>query len=211
MKILFAEDDVDYQDELQAKLESEGYEVRSVPDGEAALKAFAGGHFDLVLLDLDMPRRNGKVVCREVRRADATLPIVILTENDSALNEATMLDLGADYFVSKQNCEVLCSVIRRMTSRGSALSVVGGLRNIVVGKVVVDASRMTPTEADLLRYFVSRRGETVSRDDIISTLRGSGFACEDSLVYTHVSNLRKKLAAYGIEIETVHSRGYRLA
>ncbi len=209
MKILFAEDNLEYRKELTRQLESEGYEVVGAANGEVALELFGKKKFDLVLLDLDMPLCNGKVVCREIRKRSPSLPIVILTENDSSLNESNLLDLGADYFISKSDFEILFAVLRRMIARAQATGC--GSDKIMVDDIAIDGSQLTKTETDLLRYFLTRRGETVSREDIIMALRGSGFACEDSLVYTHVCNLRKKLEKFGLTIDTVHARGYHFA
>ena len=226
-EILVVDDERVLRDGIKAVLSGEGFVVRTARDGDEALRKIAEKRPDLVLLDVMMPKMNGFRCCERIRETDRILPVIFLTAKDAETDQVRGIGLGADDFVSKSASDaVLLARINRALERSSAFGEaprrVSGT-TIVLGAVSVDMrtfvvmekgreiSRLTRTEADILRLFDSQRGELVLSDDIITELRGKGFACEDTMLYMHISNLRKKLGAAADFIITRHGFGYGLA
>ena len=208
--ILIVDDERVLRDGLKNLLTAEGYDVRLARDGEDALKCISAKRPDLVLLDVMMPKMNGFRCCEEIRRSDALLPVIFLTAKDADADQVRGLGLGADDYVSKDAGDsVLLARVKRALARVSGLraeSPANGSQ-IALGAVVVDTrafsvvdrgktiAYLTRTEMDLLKVFDAHRDEVLVIDDLISELRGSGFACEDAMLYSHVANLRRKLGS----------------
>lgn len=226
-EILVVDDERVLRNGIRSLLSGEGFAVRTARDGDEALKKIAEKRPDLVLLDVMMPKMNGFRCCERIRETDRILPVIFLTAKDAEADQVRGIGFGADDFVSKSASDaVLLARINRALERSSAFGGVSGRvsgATIALGDVSVDMrsfvvmekgreiSRLTRTEADILKLFDSRRGEPVLSDDIITELRGKGFACEDTMLYMHISNLRKKLGAAADFIVTRHGFGYGLA
>ena len=227
-EILIVDDERVLRAGLKARLEGEGFDVRLARDGEEALARIDERRPDLVLLDVMMPKMNGFRCCEEIRKADALLPVIFLTAKDTEGDQIRGIGLGGDDYVSKDASDaVLLARIERALSRAQALggtaartdgadSRLGDVTVSVKTLVVADAqggeiARLTKTEADILRLLDSRRGEFFSFEDIISELRGKGYACEDAMVYAHVCNLRHKLGPAADKIVNKRRIGYVLA
>ena len=226
-EILVVDDERVLRDGIKAVLSGEGFEVRTARDGDEALRKIAEKRPDLVLLDVMMPKMNGFRCCERIRETDRILPVIFLTAKDAEADQVRGIGLGADDFVSKSASDaVLLARINRALERSSAFgeasrrvsgttialgAVSVDMRTFVVMEKGREVSRLTRTEADILKLFDSQRGELVLSDDIITELRGKGFACEDTMLYMHISNLRKKLGAAADFIITRHGFGYGLA
>ena len=223
--ILIVDDERVVRDGLKALLSGEGFAVRTAHDGADALGKFAERRPDLVLLDVMMPKMNGFVACGEIRKLDRGVPVVFLTAKDSEADQVRGFGLGADDYVSKDAPEaVLVARVRRAIDRCRDISrgAGDGGRLIRVGQVSADTmslevsaegravARLTKTEADILRVLDSDRGRVFSSDELIAALRGEGFACEDTMLYVHVSNLRRKLGPAASLLQTTRGAGYRL-
>ena len=222
-EILIADDDRLIREGMKALFAGEGFSVRTARDGEDALKKFAESRPDLVLLDVMMPKANGFKACEEIRRLDRLVPIVFLTAKDSEADEVRGIGLGADDYVSKTAGEaVLVARVRRALERAAAIDAdVSPPRVLKLGAVTVDFDRLTVsgpgadgrltrTEADILQLLALRAGSPMTGDELIAALRGEGYACEDGMVYTHVSNLRRKLGPAACLLANDRSSGYRL-
>lgn len=223
-EILIVDDERVMREGLRATLVAEGFAVRVARDGADALVKFDEARPDLVLLDVMMPKMNGFVACEEIRKRDRLVPIVFLTAKASEADQVRGMGLGADDYVAKDAAEaVLLARIRRALERASAVGdALVHRQPIRLGSVTVDLDTMkvsgpqgdcdvlTKSELDILRIFASNRGRTFTTDEIIAELRGQGFACEDSLVYSHVSRLRRKLGPSGELLQNVRGLGYRL-
>ena len=225
-EILVVDDERVLRDGIKAVLSGEGFEVRTARDGDEALKKIAEKRPDLVLLDVMMPKMNGFRCCERIRETDRILPVIFLTAKDAEADQVRGIGLGADDFVSKSASDaVLLARINRALERTSAIgenirSVSG--TTIAIGTVSVDLKTfvvtekgeeiacLTKTEADMLRFLAAHRGELVVADDIITELRGNGFACEDAMLYMHMCNLRKKLGSAGPMIVNKRGVGYIL-
>lgn len=227
IEILLADDERAFRSGMKALLESEGFAVRTARDGEAAVRKFAERVPDLVMLDVMMPRMNGFRACEEIRKTDRRVPVVFLTAKDGEVDQVRALGLGADDYVSKSAPEaLLVARIRRAVERSREL-VAGRTADadgcMHLGQTVVDmtslvvtvggeaAGRLTKTEADILRILAGRRGQHFSTDELIAALRGDGFACEDTMLYVHVSNLRRKLGPAAALLSTSRNAGYALS
>ena len=222
-EILIADDDRLIREGMKALFAGEGFSVRTARDGEDALKKFAESRPDLVLLDVMMPKANGFKACEEIRRLDRLVPIVFLTAKDSEADEVRGIGLGADDYVSKTAGEaVLVARVRRALERAAAIDAeVSPPRVLQLGAVTVDFDRLTVsgsgadgrltrTEADILQLLALRAGSPMTGDELIAALRGEGYACEDSMLYSHVSHLRRKLGPAGCLLANDRSTGYRL-
>lgn len=225
-EILIVDDERVLREGMKARLQAEGYDVRTAKDGDDALVKIAERAPDLVLLDIMMPKTNGFRCCEAIRKTNALLPIVFLTAKDAEGDQVRGLGLGADDYVSKSAPEsVLLARIGaalERTERFGANVTVAKAKRLLIGPVEVDRqtfavllggkaiATLTKTEADVLAYLFRRRGELVLIDDIIAGLRGSGYACEDSMVYAHVSRLRRKLGPAGALVRNIRRAGYTL-
>ncbi len=222
-----ADDERVFRTGLKALLLSEGFAVRSARDGDEAVRKFAESRPDIVVVDVMMPKMNGFKACEEMRRIDRCVPVVFLTAKDAESDQVRALGLGADDYISKSAPEaLLLARIRRAVERsrefaahadGSAPSVVHLGRtvvNIATREVSMNGnvfSRLTGTESDIFRTLASARGKRLSTDELISALRGQGFACEDTMLYVHVSNLRRKLGPAASRLSSSRGAGYCLS
>ena len=226
-EILVVDDERVLRDGIKAILSGEGHAVRTARDGDEALKKIAEKRPDLVLLDVMMPKMNGFRCCEKIRETDGLLPVVFLTAKDAEADQVRGIGLGADDFVSKGASDaVLLARINRALERAKAFGEAARRASgtmIALGCVTVDLNtlavmeegreiaRLTRTEADILKIFNSQRGALIVPDDIITELRGNGFACEDTMLYMHISNLRKKLGVASGLIVNRRGVGYGLA
>ena len=225
-EILIVDDERMIREGLKMTLQGEGFAVRTARDGDDALKKVAEKRPDLVLLDVMMPRMNGFRCCEEIRKTDPLLPVIFLTAKDTESDQVRGIGLGGDDYVSKEVGDaLLLACVRRALERAKRMgeSVVRGTESkLRLGMVTVDLktfsvseggkeiARLTKTEADILRTLNEQRGELVVPDDIITELRGNGFACEDAMLYVHISNLRKKLGPASSMIVNKRGVGYGL-
>lgn len=226
-EVLVVDDERIIREGIKANLSGEGFCVRTARDGVEALKKIVEKRPDVVLLDIMMPKMNGFKCCEKIRESDELLPVVFLTSKDSESDQLRGIGLGADDFVSKTSSDaVLLARINRALARTRAFGkcakrpagatvdlckVSVDLKTFAVTEDGKEIARLTKTEADILKLFDSQRGGLVSPDDIITELRGNGFACEDAMLYMHISNLRKKLGPASSMIVNRRGVGYGLA
>lgn len=219
-EILIVDDERALREGMKMVFEGEGFDVRTARDGCDALKKITEKRPDAVLLDVMMPKLNGFRTCEEIRKLDRDLPVIFLTAKDSECDQVRGIGLGADDYISKDASEaVLLARIRRAVERSMSLNAYDATFDF--GKVKIDLERMTicgadgevrltATEAGILRLLSSELGRVFTKDEIISGLRGKGYACEDSMVYTHIYNIRKKLGTAAEHLSCDRHAGYRL-
>ena len=229
-EILVAEDEANIREALADLLESEGYAVRTAADGAVALAAYAQKRPDLLLLDVNMPKMNGFDVCREIRRTDARLPIVMLTARVEEIDKVRGLERGATDYVTKPYGmnELLARVAAHLRQASAYAESVPaevpapepsatfrfGSHTVDTKRfVLVDGRRHTTPlsvrEVQLLRHFVDHPGEVATRDDLLNLYWGYDYGGVTRTVDQHVAVLRKKLGSDGDRIETVPRIGYR--
>jgi len=224
-RLLLAEDEPSLVTTLGDRLRAEGYEVAAVGDGEAALLAALGGGFDLLVLDVMLPGRDGFEVCRELRRRGAGLPVLMLTARTQVVDRVVGLKLGADDYLTKpfETAELLARLEALLRRAGGGVGGGEGNGAAAFGAVQADFRRgevrrggapvaLAPRELELLQYFVAHPGEVLSRDRLLDEVWGYDAAVQSRTVDVHVAGLRQKLEddpARPRFFRTVHGRGYR--
>lgn len=217
--ILLAEDDPHIREGLVAALESEGYRVTAAANGSQALARHAKGSYDLILLDVMMPEVNGFDVCRQIRRRDRTVPIIMLTAKSEEIDKVVGLELGADDYVTKPfSLRELVLRIRKLLKRSKAADEPGdhlsfggleidGPHHIV--KVENQPVTLTATEFRLLLILAKRRGRVQTRERLLQDVWGYDTAIETRTVDTHMRRLREKIGVAADYLETIRGVGYR--
>jgi len=229
-RLLVAEDDANIRNGLMAALESEGHDVVTASDGAQALKLFPQGRFELVILDVMMPKLSGFDVCRELRRLDARVPILFLTAKGEELDKVVGLKLGADDYVTKPFGvhELLARVealIRRSRISAGTDKPADMLPPVLdFGAARLDRKRftvslpgrgeesLTARELKLAEVFASHPEEVLSRDALLNAVWGVGYLGTTRTLDQHVAQLRKKVEPdpeTPTAIHTVHGVGYR--
>jgi two-component system alkaline phosphatase synthesis response regulator PhoP len=221
-KILVVEDEEVIRMALGDRLANEGYTVEFAADGEEGLRNATGGSFDLIVLDIMLPKKNGFDVCRDLRMAGIVIPILMLTARGQVVDKVLGLKIGADDFVTKpfEAMELLARIealLRR--SNAPANSGVQQLRSIRVdlrGTSVTRNGKVVPLSArefQLLRYLVKHPGTTISRDVLLKEVWAYSAEAFTRTVDVHVASLRQKLEEDPKNpslIVTVPGLGYKL-
>ena len=215
-KILIIEDDKNIQRLLTLELRHKNYSVDSAYDGEQGIEMFSKNSYDLVLLDLMLPKKSGKEVCQELRKLAET-PIIIITAKDSVLDKVELLDLGAnDYICKPFAMEELLARIRVATrnkenSNNKQFYLENEIKMDILAKKVflneVEVS-LTKTEFLILEYFMKNKGLSCSREKIIIGVWGYDFDGEEKIVDVYINSLRKKIDPKSYYIHTIRGFGY---
>ena len=219
-RILIVEDEPDIVMSLEEDLRRQGHQVSHAADGEQGLALARQGGWDLVLLDVMLPKMDGFDVCSELRRIGVSIPIIMLTARVQEAEKELGLDSGADDYVTKPfSLRELRARIRaqlRRSARAHEPTVRFGDCEIDFARAALQRSgkpvEITPQELRLLEVFLQNRGRVLSRAQIISAAWGHGVAITDRAVDTHVFNLRKKIEPIPAEprfLLGVRGLGYR--
>ena len=222
MRVLVVEDEQRLAENIARALrEGPGYAVDVVHDGAEALDYCAAGAFDLIVLDLMLPGKSGDEIVQQLRVKQNATPILILTAVSSAPRTVSLLDAGADDFMSKPfdlgeliaRCRAL---IRRGKGASQPLLRVGTLELHVSEHSVMREGRsvdLSPTEFRILEYLMYRPRRVVSKRELLEHLYDFTWEHHSNVIEVHVSNLRRKLRGANEEdvVETLRGRGYRLA
>src|SRR3989339_121226 len=219
MKILVVEDEPKLNKGLVTGLQQRGYAVDFALDGDEGEKLGRVNDYDLIILDIMMPKRDGLEICRNLRAKGVQTPILFLTARDTVEDKIAGLDLGADdYLVKPFSFEELAARIRTLLRRaplatGDVLTL-NELRLDTRSQTVTIKDKpidLTLREYGLLEYLLRNKGAVVTRDDILTHVWDRFFDSFSNVVDVHLKNLRKKLpTAYAKHIETVWGKGYRL-
>lgn len=226
MRILLVEDEEGLILTLTDRLRSEGFEVVSAKDGEAGLDAAVSQSFDLIILDVMLPKKNGYDVCRDLRQSGISTPILMLTAKGETIDKVLGLKLGADDYLTKpfEVIELLARIealLRRSPAKANGHS----LASVRFGDVAVDFKRATVTKEDspvelsamefkLLQYLIENPGVVHSRDDLLDQVWGYDAMPSTRTVDVHIAWLRQKLEENPRKprfIQTVHGMGYKFA
>ena len=218
MRILIAEDDQVLADGLLRSLRGTGYAVDHVATGTEADAALAAHEFDLVILDLGLPRLHGFDVLRKLRGRGSSVPVLILTAADSVEQRVKGLDLGADDYMAKPfSLAELEARVRALVRRGlgSASNVIrhGPLSFDAVGRVAYINEQMvelSAREIGLLEVLLQRSGRLVSKDQLVERLCEWGEEVSTNAIEVYIHRLRKKIEKGPIRIATVRGLGYCL-
>ena len=202
-RILVVEDEPNLALGLEDDLKLEGYDVEVARDGETASRRAREQPFDLIILDIMLPRRDGFEVCRDIRRAGLRTPVIMLTAKTQESDKVAGLELGADDYVTKPfSPRELRARVKAHLRRAAADTP----ELYSFGENALDFSRcelrrngnpqeLTPLEFKLLAAFVRHRGRTLTREQLLDEAWGREIAVTDRVIDTHITNLRKKIEA----------------
>jgi len=221
-RILIIEDEKAMVAGLQFNLEARGYRVSAAYDGEQGCRKAIELHPDLVILDLMLPKRDGYEVCKRLKKDVPDIPIIMLTARSQEAEVVLGFELGADDYVTKP-FSVLELMARIKTVLKRAHPEGRDVAPIQFGTVVVDVGRHTaskggtpldlsPREYDIIHYFAGRRGDVVSRDELLDAVWGYDSSSMSRTVDTHVAKLRQKIEdnpKAPRHIITIHGVGYK--
>ncbi|MCP3961385.1 MAG: response regulator transcription factor [bacterium] len=222
-RILLVEDEPSLVLTLSDRLLSEGYQVETAGDGERGLEMAIGGSFDLVLLDVMLPRKNGFDVCRDLRQRGLQMPILMLTAKGQVVDKVVGLKLGADDYLTKpfDMMELMARIESLLRRARTPIAPAAG--NYAFGEITVDFRRvevvrdgvpldLSALEFKLLGHFIENRGEVLTRDRLLDEVWGYDSTPTTRTVDVHVASLRQKLEVKPAKpqfILTVHGRGYK--
>ena len=224
-KILVVEDETGLAIALRDRLRREGYVVSVVKNGVAGFERATNEKFDLIILDLMLPGKDGLAVCQKLRQMGFDTPILMLTARRQTMDKVAGLRTGADDYVTKpfQMAELLArieSLLRRSTQVTAAVGSHYQFGSVHIDTRRVEVSRdgapvaLSAREFQLLRYFVEHRGATLSREELLREVWGYGVAPSTRTVDVHVAWLRQKLESDPKNpkwILTVVGLGYKFA
>ncbi len=221
MKILLVEDDQKIAAVIKRGLEAEGFAVEVAFDGKDGLWLATEGSYDLIVLDIMLPGRNGYEICADLREQGDWTPILMLTAKDGDLDEAEALDTGADDYLTKPfSFAVLTARIRALLRRGTG-------RNpapVEAGDLRIDPSQrrvwrgdleieLTSRQFDVLEFLVRRAGQVLSKREILEGVWAYEFDGDPNIVEVYIRRLRTRIDEpfERHSIETIRGAGYRLA
>ena len=215
-KILVVEDEKDIQNIIKAFLENAEYKVETADDGLDAINLIQKNNYDLILLDIMLPKIDGFTVCEMIRK-NSNIPIIILTALTDEESQLKGFDKLADDYITKPfSMPVLLKHIEaifRRTNNSNENTSILKYRNIILNtenyEVYVDNQKVTLTfrEYEILKLFLENQGKVFTRDNILNSIWNYDYFGDDKIVNTHIKNIRKKL---GYEyIETVRGVGYK--
>jgi DNA-binding response OmpR family regulator len=228
-RVLIIEDDKDITDLVEIHLGDLGYKLDKAYNGETGLAKSLSGDYDLILLDLMLPKLEGLEVCKQIREKDKTVPIIMLTSRSEEMDKILGLELGADDYIVKPFSirELIARVkanirsvdaIKEEISKESEfqpelqigqLTINFDKRKVKLGSTIVD---LTAKEFDLLAYFAQHPGRSYSRADLLSAVWGYQFSGYEHTVNSHINRLRTKIEENPADpkyIKTVWGIGYR--
>lgn len=222
MRILVVEDQEKLAKSLKKGLEQEGYAVDYVLDGEAAERRIEVGHkdYDLVVLDLMLPKKDGYEVCRTMREHGIATPVIVLTARGATEDKISALNIGADdYLVKPFSFKELLARINALLRRPEAfvpseLSAGNLLLNTATREVFRDGKNifLTLKEFSVLEYMLKNKGRVVNREELVDHVWDFNYDGFSNVVDVHIKNLRNKIDSNDNEkiLETVRGVGYRL-
>ncbi|WP_299873479.1 response regulator transcription factor [uncultured Sulfitobacter sp.] len=218
--ILIVDDDPQIRSVLRIALRQAGMDVEEAGDGEEGLSKARSGRFDLVILDIGLPARDGLEVCRALRASDQT-PVLFLTARDDEIDRVLGFELGGDDYVTKPfSPRELVARIKAILKRGMPQAALGVQTR---GVLRLDAARhaclvaetsvpLTAREMGILAQLMARPDQVIARPALVDAVYGVGMDVSDRTLDSHLRNLRAKLAEAGCAqaIETVHGVGIRM-
>lgn len=227
MRILLVEDEEGLILTLGDRLRSEGFEVATAADGESGYAEALGKPFDLLILDLMLPKKNGYDLCRDLRQRGIMTPVLMLTAKGETIDKVLGLKLGADDYLTKpfEMAELLARVEALLRRSGASNGQPGATDAFRFGEVAVDFRRaevmkrnepidLSAMEFKLLQFLIENRGRVHSRDHLLDEVWGYDAMPSTRTVDVHIAWLRQKLEEnpkHPIFIQTVHGMGYKFA
>lgn len=220
--ILIVDDEANIIQLARLYLEREGFQVQAVTDGMAAIQAVEKIHPALVVLDVMLPELDGFEVCRRLRAQNNTTPILMLTARDDDFDKIVGLELGADDYLTKPfNPRELVARVKAVLRRSLRSSAASEGENLRLGDLMIDVARrevrtggtlveLRTQEFEVLLVFARHPGQVFSREKLLDLAWGYDFFGQTRTVDVHVAQLRRKLSASSVQIDTVTGVGYKL-
>ncbi len=205
-KVLVIEDDKSISDLLEIHLKDLNCEVVTIMDGSEGLKTATSDQFDLIVLDLMLPKVNGLDICKEVRKKDIYTPILMLTSKSEEMDKVLGLEVGADDYLTKPfSIREFIARVKAILRRVEAIQKeIGSDSDISVSDLSIEASKrkvtlkgerieLTPKEFDLLHLLASHPGKTYTREQLLNILWGYQYNGYEHTVNSHINRLRSKI------------------
>ena len=221
-KVLVVEDEISIQRILQYDLMQSGFSVDLASDGEEGLQKALTNQYDVMLLDIMLPKRDGFSVCKELRQRGNSTYIVMLSARDDELDRVLGLDVGADDYMTKPfSSREVVSKVKAIIRRKEVLSTSKNKSYLSYQCIKLDSSRFevlvddnvvdfTLKEYELLEFLIQHKGQALSRDILLDRLWGFEYDGDTRIVDVHIFKIRDKLKPYGIKIKTIRGVGYML-
>lgn len=219
-KILIVDDEEKIREVIREYAEFNGYEVAEAGDGMSAIGLCKLNDYDLIIMDIMMPRLDGYSTCKEIKKIK-DIPVIMLSARGEEYDKLFGFELGIDdYIVKPFSPKELMARVKAVLSRKNHTAAVnnmdvlkfGGLEiNIAARTVTIDGTRvdLTPKEYELLFYLVQNKNIALSRDKLLSDVWGYDFFGDDRTIDTHIKNLRNNLGDYRDYIVTLRGVGYK--
>ena len=217
-KILIIEDDISLAEELKTLLDSNGYCSFVIESFENTKETILNSFYDLLLLDINIPNVNGQFLLKEIRK-DSNIPVIMVTSKDSEMDEMLCMSYGADDYITKPyNPNILLlrigALFRRMDNEVEFLKYDDLKVNIKKGLISSETEEIMLTKNEMLIFhcLLMKRGQIVTREEIMTTLWDNSEYVNDNALTVNISRLRSKLSSIGYidRIETRKGQGYIL-
>ena len=218
-KLLVVDDEPEIREVIREYAEFNGYEVTEAEDGMSAVGLCKLNKYDLVILDIMMPKLDGFTACKEIKKI-SDVPIIMLSARGEEYDKLFGFELGIDDYIVKPfspkelmaRVNVVLERRNSVSKDNSSVLTFDGLEiNIAARTVSVDGKRveLTPKEYDLLFYLIKNKNIALSRDKLLSDIWGYDFFGDDRTIDTHIKNLRNNLGPYRDFIVTLRGVGYK--
>ena len=216
-KILIVDDEQNIREIIREYAEFEGYETAETDDGMKAVKMAKEDNYDLIIMDVMMPKLDGYSAVKEIRKF-SDVPVIILSARVEEYDKLFGFEIGVDDYVTKpfspkELMARISAVLKRSRPKKKELIKSDGLEIDIAGRnVFVDGKKveMTPKEYELLFYLVENNGIPISREKLLSNVWGYDFYGDDRTVGTHIKMLRSSLGKYRDKIITLRGLGYKI-
>lgn len=211
-KILIIEDEKSIAQVLEDTFSQEGFEIIKAFDGENGVDKFYNEKPDLILLDINLPKKLGWEVCKEIRET-SNIPIIMMTARDSDSDEYNGLSIGADDYITKPfNLKILLLKVKKLLKLddNNIYKFENFSFDIKKGEITINGenSELTRREIQFLEYMIKNKGIIFSRDYLLNEIWGFDFEGDDRVVDTLVKRIRKKLGDYSFLLKTIRGMGY---
>lgn len=209
-KILIIEDEKIIRNELKSLLENSGYEVLIIEKFDNVKENIKNMKFDLILMDINLPNKNGEILLKEIRK-ESNVPIIMVTSRVGEVDEVLSISYGADDYITKPyNPTILLLRIQNIFKRMD-----NNMDDLFYDNISVNPQKvleLTKNEMIIFTYLLRNRGRIVTRDDLMTDLWNNDEFINDNALTVNISRLRNKLQNFGLEnrIETRKGQGYKL-
>ncbi len=215
MKILVVDDEMLIRNVVREYMALENYEVEEASDGDEAINLFRNNNYDLVIMDVMMPKKDGFQTVKELKKIKDT-PVIMLSARTEEYDKLIGFDIGVDDYVTKPfSPKELVARVKAVTKRHEKQTSYLEFGDLIIDDIAHEVKikgeyiPLTPKEYDLLKYFVSNNHIALTREQLLTNIWGYDFYGDDRTVDTHVKTLRHRLGEYGKYIKTIRKVGYK--